>query len=315
MTEAWKRIATLWARPRWRRPGRAAGERVFAIALVAPAVLVVGGVYLYPAAVTLIYSVSKIDIANLALGQFVGFQNFRTVVEDDAFWPVMLRTLYFGAILAGVTTLLSLPIALLLNRPFRGRTLVRVVVLLPWAVPPVVSGVLWGQMFNAEFGFINGFIRELGGSGSIVWLGDPTLALHAILVAEIWRWLPFATLFMLAGIQTVPRSVLEASALDGAGPLQTLRHITLPLMLGVIVPVAIFLFVAAMKTFDTIFVLTRGGPRQGTTTLNYLVFQQGFEQFRFGQAAATAYILTLATLLAIAVLGYVRLRVVARTGG
>lgn len=292
-----------------------AGEKAFAIALVAPAVLVVGGVYLYPAAVTLIYSVTTVDIANLAVGQFVGLQNFRNVIDGDAFWPVTLRTLYFGWILAGLTTLISFPIALLLNRPFRGRTLVRVVVLLPWAVPPVVSGVLWGQMFNAEFGFINGFIRQLGGSGSIVWLGDPTLALHAILVAEVWRWIPFATLFMLAGLQTVPRSIIEASSLDGAGPLQTLRHITLPLMSGVIVPVMIFLFVAAMKTFDTIFVLTRGGPRQGTTTLNYLVFQQGFEQFRFGQAAATAYILTLVTLLAIAVLGYLRLRVVARTGG
>ena len=207
-----------------------------------------------------------------------------------------------------VTVVLSFAIAVLLNKTFLGRGLVRVTVLLPWAVPPVASGVLWVQMFHAEFGFLNGLIRAFGGEGDIIWLGGQTIALHSVLIAEVWRWIPFATIFLLAGLQIVPRSVKEAAAIDGAGSWRTLRHITLPLMLPVVIPVVIFRFVWAMKVFDTIFVLTRGGPSRATTTLNFLVYRQGFEQFDFGSAAATAYLLSALTVLAIAGLGWMLVR-------
>lgn len=287
-----------------RRRGGAMGrsEKWLAVAFVAPAVLVVGGVYVYPAIMTLLYSVAELEVASLSIERFVGLGNFRNAVASAESRAAILRTLYFGGMLVVLTTASSFLIALLLRESFRGRAFLRVVVLLPWALPPIVSGVLWNQMFNANFGFINGLIRSFGGEGSVVWLGDPVLALHAILVAEVWRWVPFATLFILAGLQTIPEPLYEAASVDGANAWQKFRSITVPLMWPVLLPVTIFLFIWAMKAFDTIFVLTRGGPAQSTTTLNYLVYREAFDEFSFGDAAATAYVLTLLTLLVIAAL-------------
>ncbi len=283
--------------------------RLIAAAMAAPAVLLVGAVYAYPAVSTLIYSVTKIDLApRFQIERFVWFRNFINQLTNSAFWEATWITLYFGVMLCLVTVVCSFLIALLLNKTFFGRGLLRVTVLLPWAVPPVASGVLWVQMFHAEFGFLNGLIRAFGGEGGIIWLGGSTIALHSVLIAEVWRWIPFATLFILAGLQIVPRAVREAAAIDGAGPWRGFRHVTFPLMLPVVVPVVIFLFVWAMKVFDTIFVLTRGGPSRGTTTLNFLTYRQGFEQFDFGSAAATAYLLSALTVLVIAGLSWMLVR-------
>jgi multiple sugar transport system permease protein len=286
----------------------------FALALIAPALLVVLGVYLYPAIVTLVFSFSRVNVRTFSVEEITGLQHYLTLFRDPALRVIALRTVYFGGMIALISTSLALPIALLLNQHFWGRGVIRVVVFLPWAVPPVVSGVLWGQMFHAEHGFINGLIRNLGGSGDIIWLGNSSLALHAIIVAEVWRSIPLATLFLLAALQTLPDSVYEAAAIDGANPWQSFRHITVPLILPVLVPVITFQFIWAMKIFDIIFVLTRGGPAMSTTTLNYLVYQQAFQFFRFDQAAATAYVLTLLTLLVIMLLGYLHWRRSLRAG-
>jgi len=283
--------------------------RLTAAAMVAPAVLLVAGVYAYPAVSTLLYSVSKIDLSpRFRLERIVGFRNFINQLTGSAFWEATWISIYFGVMLCIVTLVVSFMIALLLNRTFLGRGLLRVTVLLPWAVPPVASGVLWVQMFHADFGFLNGLIRAFGGDGGIIWLGGSTIALHSVLVAEVWRWIPFATLFILAGLQIVPKAAREAAAIDGAGSWRVFRHVTFPLMLPVVIPVVIFLFVWAMKVFDTIFVLTRGGPSRGTTTLNFLTYRQGFEQFDFGNAAATAYLLSALTVAAIVGLGWMLTR-------
>ncbi len=304
------RASTLRSRPgiRRRRLTLAQREAVLALALVAPASLVVAGIYVYPAIATLVYSVSELDTATLAIERFVGLENFADALASPAFREAALRTVYFGVMVVLVTMSASFLVALLLNQRFVGRGALRAIVLLPWALPPIVSGVLWGQMFNADFGFINGLLRAFGADGDVLWLGNPTLALHALIVAESWRWIPFATLFILAGLQTVPKEIYEAAALDGARPRTQFRLMTVPLIGPVLVPVMIFLFVWAMKAFDTIFVLTRGGPAGGTTTLNYLVYRQGFDEFAFGQAAATAYLLTLLTLLVIALVSLPRRR-------
>ena len=290
--------------------------RKIAVAMVAPAVLLVAGVYAYPALSTVVYSLSSIDLSpRFRVVGFVGFTNFARQLSSSAFWEATWVTLYFGVMLCLVTVFLSFLIAMLLNRTFLGRGLVRVTVLLPWAVPPVASGVLWVQMFHAEFGFLNGLIRAFGGEGDVIWLGGQVIALHSVLIAEVWRWVPFATIFLLAGLQLVPRTVLEAASIDGAGSWRSFRHVTFPLMLPVVVPVVVFLFVWAMKVFDTIFVLTRGGPSRATTTLNFLVYRQGFEQFDFGSAAASAYLLSALTVLVIAGLGWMMVRARRMAGG
>jgi multiple sugar transport system permease protein len=290
-------------------------EMTIGLAFVLPALLLVLGVYLIPMLTTIVYSVTRIDIGTYTIDSFVGIGNFQAVMRNEFFADIVLRTLYFGGLVSLLTLTASLLFALHLNQSFRGRTFVQVVVLLPWAVPPVVSGVVWNQMFQPEFGFLNTLARSFGLESGTIWLGSPGLALHSLVVVEVWRWIPFATLFLLAGLKTIPSDVYEAAAVDGATLRQRFRLVTMPLLAPQMIPVAIFLFVWAMKAFDTIFVLTRGGPRSGTTTMNYLVYQQGFEQFRFGRASASAFLLTAMTLVIIAALGTVLRLVKARSEG
>lgn len=279
---------------------------------VAPALILIGGVYLYPIIATVVYSVTTINIGTYSIERFVGFGNFRFILFGDSFGPTLFRTLYFGIMVMLLTTTLALIVSLLININFRGNNLLKVIILIPWAVPPVVAGVMWSQMFQYEYGFINALIRVFGGQGDTIWLGTPTLAIHALIIAETWRWLPFATLFIFASLQTIPFSVIEAAAIDGAGYFKTVRKVILPNIMPLLIPVVIFLFVWAMKTFDTIFVLTAGGPRMGTTTLNYSVYLQGFQQFKFGRAAASAYILTFVTIAVIYLLSVLRKKLTSR---
>ena len=279
---------------------------------VAPALVLIGGVYLYPIIATVVYSVTTINIGTYSIERFVEFGNFRFILFRDSFGPTLFRTLYFGIMVVLLTTTLALIVSLLININFRGNNLLKVIILIPWAVPPVVAGVMWSQMFQYEYGFINALIRVFGGQGDTIWLGTPTLAIHALIIAETWRWLPFATLFIFASLQTIPFSVIEAAAIDGAGYFKTVRKVILPNIMPLLIPVVIFLFVWAMKTFDTIFVLTAGGPRMGTTTLNYSVYLQGFQQFKFGRAAASAYILTFVTIAVIYLLSVLRKKLTSR---
>ena len=270
--------------------------------MITPALLLVAGIYAYPAVFTLTLSVSEFDLVRLRLGEFVALQNYADLFATPGFADTVLRTIYFGLVIAVATTILGFLIALLLDQPFRGRGFLRVMVILPWAVPPVVAGVLWGQMFHADVGFINAILTRLGLIDSYrIWLGDGWRALHVIAVAEIWKAIPFMVIFFLAGLQSLPRQVFEAAAVDGASTGQRFRHILLPLMLPVAIPLILIQFVWAMKAFDTIFVLTRGGPAGQTTTLNYYVYREAFQSFDLGRASAAAYTLLLVTLLAVLV--------------
>lgn len=274
-------------------------EKRTAWLFVLPTLILITCVYAYPIITTLVYSVTTIDISTYTIKEFAGLRNFQYIISNEFFNRTLVRTIYFGLMVVVVTILLAIGVSLLINIDFKGNKILKILILLPWAVPPVVSGVMWSQMFQYEYGFINKIIKIFGGAGDTIWLGSPTLALHVLIITEIWRWLPFATLFIFAALQTIPQSVIEAAALDGAGYIKTVKEVILPIIFPGVIPVGIFLFVSAMKAFDTIFVLTAGGPRSGTTTLNYLVYLQGFQQFKFGRAAATAYILTFIILVVI----------------
>ena len=268
--------------------------------MIAPALLLVAAVYLYPVVFTLALSFSEFDMVRLELGRFIGMENYRRLVENPEFVSATLRTIYFGFLIAIPATVIGFLVALLLNQKFYGRTVIRVVVVLPWAVPPVVAGVLWGQMFHADVGFINALLYRAGIIDQYqIWLGDGWSALHVIAVAEIWKAIPFTTLFLLAGLQSLPAQVFESASVDGATVGQRFRHMMLPLMAPIAIPLALIQFVWAMKAFDTIFVLTRGGPGGGTTTLNYFVYREAFQSFDLGRASAAAYVLLLVTLFAV----------------
>ncbi|XID90561.1 carbohydrate ABC transporter permease [Paenibacillaceae bacterium WGS1546] len=266
-----------------------------------PSVLLVLGMYLYPAVQTVLFSFARVDFVSFEIERYVGLDNYIRLLQDSQFQQIIGRTLYFGLMIAFVSLVFSFLIALLLNQPFFGRSIVRTAVLLPWAVPPVVSGVMWGQMFHAESGIINAMLYQLGlTNGNTVWLGNPTSALHIIMMVEIWRAIPFLTLFILAGLQNINNQIYEAASIDGANLWQKFRYFMLPLMFPVLIPLVVIQFSFAMKAFDSIFVLTRGG--QNTATLNYFVYRESFQNYDMSTGASAAYILLALTLVVIGVL-------------
>lgn len=279
---------------------RAREERGMAVLFLAPVVVVVFGTYLYPAILTLIFSLGRVDLAVFGVERFVGLGNYVNALREpqyrDAFW----RTLYMAGMLVGIGIPLALLLALLLNRPFAGRGLLRMLVLLPWAIPPVVTGVIWGQLFHADFGLINAILTRLGVIDKyIIWLGEPSLALKVIITALIWQGLPLGVLVLLSGLQTIPQILYEAASIDGASDWQQFLHVTLPLMIPFIIPVTLLRLITGLKAFDAIFVLTRGGPGQATTTLNYYVYLESFEFLNLGYGASVAYLLLVLTALVI----------------
>lgn len=288
-------------------------ERYLSMLLLLPAVLVVGIVYIYPAVSSIIYSFSEFDMLDFAFGKFVGLRNYIELLSEKSTWVLIKRTIFFGTSKVLIATVIAFLIAMLLNKKFVGCKFLRVLILLPWAIPPVVSGTMWGQMFHAESGIINAIIYQLGlGDGNTIWLGTPKLALGVIIVAEVWRALPFLTLFILAGLQNISPDMHEAASIDGANAWQRFTRITMPLIIPVMIPLMVLQFAMAMKTFDVIFVLTRGG--QNTSILNYMVYKEGFEYFCMERAAAGAYILVALTLLVIGAMLYLQKLFLRRTG-
>ena len=272
-------------------------EKILATSLILPSLILVFVTYLYPAIFTFVISFAEYDIVRLNIKKFVQFKNFQYLINNAFFNSAVLRTVYFGLVICLFTTIFSFLIAILLNEKFVGKALLRVMIVLPWAVPSVVSGVLWGQMFHADTGFLNALLYKSGIISEYkIWLADPLIALHIIAVAEIWKAIPFMTLFFLSGLQSLPSEAFEAASVDGANVFQRFFYILFPLMLPIAIPLFLIQFVLAMKSFDTIFVLTRGGPGGGTTTLNYFIYKEAFETFNLGRASAAAYVLLIITL-------------------
>lgn len=291
------------------KPSLEEKDRRYGYLLILPALLIVGGLYIYPSLLTIFFSFSNVDKRSFAITEFVGIDHYINLLTNFSFWELIGRTLYFAGMIVILTLVISFFIALLLNQRFWGRSIIRVTVLLPWAVPPVVAGVMWGQIFHAEAGTLNALLRQWGLiNNNIIWLGDDILALHVIILAEVWRAIPLITLFILAGLQNISPSLYEAAAVDGASRWEQFKHILFPLMVPILIPLFLLQFSFAMKSFDTIFVLTRG--TQGTSTLNYFVYKETFEYLDFGVGSASAYILFALTLLVVFVIFLLQRRLV-----
>jgi len=224
------------------------------------------------------------------------------VISGESVWV----TLVFVAWDVAVTLLLALGAALLLKRQGRLTSLARVLLILPFVMSPAVIGISFRFFFNAEYGigqYLFGLlIPALQGR---VWLADTTLAMAAVIAADVWHWAPYMTLVVLGGLAAVPPETEEAARVDGAGPVRVFRDVTLPQLLPVLGIVAILKTVFALKAFDSIFTLTNGGPGTSTQTLAYYVYNTAFGYYDMGYAAAAAYLLT-ATLLCVAMF-YLRL--------
>jgi multiple sugar transport system permease protein len=272
----------------------------FGLLLIAPAVLIIVMLLGYPMGYAVFMSLHQWNDKLGADHQFNGLANYGQLVADPAVHRAMERTAYFSVITVIGGVILAVCIALLLNRNFRGRTLARVLLLVPWAVPPVVNGIMWKLIFDGSSGIANTVLRSLGLiTTNVQWLSDPTATMNILVFAETWKLLPFLCLLMLAALQGIPESLYRAAAIDGAGAWNTFWRITLPNIRGPLMFALIVQSMWSLKVFDTIYVLTggSGGPAEGTTTINFLAYLTNFSNLDRGYGSAMAVSIMLLVLI------------------
>ena len=225
---------------------------------------------------------------------WIGLENYLYALTDPDFQAAIGRTLYFTVVSVLIEGVLGVLVALLLNQRFYGRNILRVLVILPWALPTIVNAMMWRLNFNPDYGSINALLTQLGLLDHYrSWLGTPESALNAVMLADIWKNYPLVTLLVLAAMQSIPEDLYEAARLDGAPAWRRFRAITLPAIAGPLSVALVLRTIDAFKIFDIIYVMTRGGPVDSTKTLSFFVYQESFSYLRAGSGAAYAILMTL----------------------
>lgn len=283
---------------RARRPGRdrySAREVLTAAGFLLPALVIIGTFVVYPILSGGYLSLTSWNGFGTAQ-QFVGLDNYRTLVHDGDFWNSLLVTALYAAGVAVLSVVSGLTIALLLDAPLRGLTLYRGIYFLPVVTSSVAAAVVWRYMLDPS-GVLN---RLLDGVGlpTVDWLGQRWTALGALTLLTVWKNLGFNAILYLTALQALPASLGEAAALDGAGLWQRLRHITVPLLRPMTFFVVVQALITAFQSFDLVYVLTQGGPTGGTEVLGLLMYRHAFRLGEFGYGAAIAFV-TLALMLGV----------------
>jgi multiple sugar transport system permease protein len=280
---------------RWGASGVGYERPYFAFLLNTPALLIVVLLAGYP----IVYSawISLHSLKRPRVFDFVGLANYRQILESEEFWSALWITLKFTALVVVLVVLLGLAIALLPNRDFPGRNIVRTLILLPWAIPPVVNGLMWQWIYDSKVGALNGLLVSLGLISEYRgWLSDPLSALLALVCADVWNAMPLAVVLLLAALQRIPVELHDAARVGGAGPLQLFSYVTFPWLAQPLLIVLILQTLSAIRAFDVIYVLTAGGPGTATTTLTWKTFLTTFDSLDFGLGNAYAYTVSLITL-------------------
>jgi multiple sugar transport system permease protein/sn-glycerol 3-phosphate transport system permease protein len=221
---------------------------------------------------------------------FVGFDNYRDLAADSEVVRAVVNTIYYVLLNIPAQTVLALLLALALNRRIRGGRVLRVVFVLPWMAMPVALGIIWSWVFDPRYGMVNQALSLVGVEGPN-WLTDPAWAMPVIASVNIWQYTGYTMLILLAGLQAIPQTLHEAAAIDGSTPVQRFFKITLPLLRPSLFFVLVTNTIGSFQIFDTVFVMTQGGPGGATDVLNFHIYQQGFQLFRSGYASALAMVL------------------------
>lgn len=222
---------------------------------------------------------------------FVGFSHYTEIIQQHRFWKSLWNTSVFTVISVSIELVLGLAIALLINRQFRGRGIVRASVLVPWAIPTVVSALMWKFMFDGQNGIMAKFFHSIGlipDMGTL--LTSKYWSMFSVVFADVWKTTPFVTLLLLAGLQTISGSLYEAARVDGASRIQQFFKITLPLLTPTILVTLLFRTLDAFKIFDLVYVLTGGGPANATETISIYTYKTMFAQMNFGEGSALSVI-------------------------
>jgi len=259
--------------------------------LVLPAVILLVVMMFYPVVQTVLFSFSEVQLPNFAT-VFVGFRNFVEVVNDPDFGPLLQRTLIWIVGTVVLRFALGFIAALIFNAQVRGTVWMRVLVILPWTLPSVVASNLWRWILQSDGGIVNQTLRSLGlPIAALNWLGSPDTALPAVIVAYSWSGFPFVMLLILAGMQGIPAEQYEAAKVDGANWWQLFRHVTVPNVRGVLIVAIILETVSAINSFDTLMVMTGGGPANATQILSIDIYRTAFTEYNLGGASAMSVLL------------------------
>ena len=270
-------------------------ERVMAWALVIPALIVVFALILMPILRAFWMSLHLVNLKLPALGQpWVGLGNYIGIVNDPYFWASIGRTTYFMVVSIILELVAGVAVALLLNKKFVGRGLLRTLVLIPWALPITIDAIMWKWIFNPSYGALNSLLLQLGLIDSYrTWLSSPMSALNVVILADAWKVTPLVILLTLAALQTIPLELYEAAMMDGANKVRGFLFVTLPLLVPTLVVTLVIRTMDAFKVFDIIYIMTSGGPSDGTKVIAYYTYQEAFSYLNFGRGAALAYLMTL----------------------
>lgn len=234
--------------------------------------------------------------------QWVGLENFADILDDSDFRAAVGRTAYFTVLSVSAEVVLGVLVALLLNQEFKGRAVVRALLILPWALPTIVNAVMWRLIYNPEYGSLNALLTQVGLLDAYrSWLGDPATAMNMVILADIWKNYPLIALIALAGLQTVPKDLYEAAIMDGANAWTRFWKITLPGIMGSLSVAMVLRAIEAFKVFDIFYVMTRGGPADSTKTVSFFVYQESFTYLRAGSGAAYALTVTAMSALMISI--------------
>lgn len=274
------------------KPSGDLSEHTLAFWLLLPAALLLGLIVVYPVLKLLHDSLYSMSVFSAHAPQFIGLSNYADALSDPDVWRAIRFTLALCLVTVPGALLVGLGLALLANRPWKWRWPVRLALLLPWALPLAFSGMIFAWFFNTEYGVVNDLLRRAG-MAPISFLLIPQWGFFAICVATIWKSSSFVALILLAGLQTIPRSLYEAAELEGANAWQTFRHVTLPLLMPALAVALIFRTISALQSFDIPYAMTQGGPARYTETLSILVNTTAIEYMDVGYGSSLAVLLFL----------------------
>lgn len=265
------------------------------LALTVPTWVLLVALFAVPLAVGVYLSFRNSSLAFLTAERFVGLQNYRSEVLSGAFLDALQVTLVIIALDLAVQIPVGLGLALLLHRELRGSRFFRSSLLLPMLLTPVAVGLMWRFMLNTDLGIVNWLLTSVG-LPDVDWLGGARAAIFAVVLVDSWQAIPFVMLLSLAGLAGLPREPMEAAAVDGATARQAFRYVTLPLLKPVLLIILMIRLIDGLKLFDTIYILTFGGPGTATQTLSLLAYKTGFRFLATSRAAALGVVLALLTL-------------------
>lgn len=279
-------------------------ERRLGLLMILPAFLLLFAVVLFPIGRLLVTSTQQLRLTEPWLGTpFIGLAHYQKALTDPRFWETTLNTFIYIAVTVPGAIVVGLGLALLANQPFKVKWPVRLGLLLPWALPLVFAGLIFRWFFEFNQGIVNNILMWVG-LPKLAWLTDPFLATIAICIAIIWKTSSFVALILLAGLQTIPKSLYEAAEIDGASKWQQFIEITLPMLRPAIIVAAIFRTITAIQTFDIPYAMTNGGPGNSTETLAMYIHKTTIDFLDLGYGSALAVLMFVVSLVMTA--GYLR---------